>query len=251
MDKTTLTAREAERDAPVPPPVPASPPRVGRAWWRKPWVIPLAVLIVLVAAFLIDELPPYLGLDPAKARITLDEGFRLHYPLLVGHIACGTIALVTLCLQVWPWLRLKHPAVHRISGRLYVFAGVLPSAVMALVITPVAAGGYVGIVTHAVLWVSATLIGWRKMRQRRVIEHRRFMLYSFALTLGILWGRATVLLWPLLPEGTNISMLFEMARWFGWVVNLILVQWWLERTRRRPVRTPVAHVPAARSGNPS
>ena len=30
------------------------------------------------------------------------------------------------CLQVWPWLRTRYPDVHRRTGRVYVFAGVLP-----------------------------------------------------------------------------------------------------------------------------
>jgi len=31
----------------------------------------------------------------------------------VAHILFGSVALVTACLQIWPWLRRTHPTVHR------------------------------------------------------------------------------------------------------------------------------------------
>lgn len=82
-------------------------------WWRRPWVAPM---FVVTFAFLAFSLPPYFSLDPGRSRLPLREDFSLHFPLLVAHIGFGTIALITCCLQVWPWLRQKHPRVHRVSG---------------------------------------------------------------------------------------------------------------------------------------
>ncbi|GAA3234007.1 DUF2306 domain-containing protein [Dactylosporangium siamense] len=203
---------------------------------RRPRVRPGVVLVALfVAAFLIDTLPPYLGLDPAKSRIVLRPDFAGHYTLLILHIAAGTIALSTLCLQLWPWLRRTHPKVHRTVGRIYVFGGALPSALLALAIMPLTHGwsANMGITFHAVLWFAVTAIGFWHAKHHRYALHRRFMLYSVALALGILWGRATVNLYLLLPVKFDVGYVFEMARWGGWFINLLVVQWWLERTDKR------------------
>ncbi|WP_309112006.1 DUF2306 domain-containing protein [Saccharothrix sp.] len=195
--------------------------------------MPLALVLL---GFLVYSLPPYSTLDPATARTVLNEGFAAHYPLLVLHIATGTIAMLTVVLQVWPWLRARHPRVHRVSGRLYVFAGVLPSAVIALVILPYTAvlPGAVGAAVTAVLWLVTTAAGFVRARQRRFAEHRRWMIYSFALTASIVWGRVIGIgLGGVLGGmGLDLVVVAEMAGWMGTVINLVLAQWWLARTSR-------------------
>lgn len=213
----------------------------AKPWWRRAWMIPL---VVLIGAFLIDELPPYLSLDPNKARIILNKNFPdVHYAILVAHIAAGTIALVCVCLQVWPWLRRHHPEVHRVSGRVYIFGGALPCALLALTLDPLTAGweGNLGITVQALLLLTTTLIGYRMIRLRRYASHRRWMLYSFALVTGVLWGRAAVVLYLALPLDLrpNPGYIFEVARWFGWLANLALAKWWLDRTSKRPEPRPV------------
>jgi hypothetical protein len=217
------------------PAVDREPPPSGNRSRRRLLSPGVILVAILVTAFLVDTLPPYLGLDPSKGRIVLNPDASLHYPLLIVHIATGAIALVTLCLQIWPWLRRNHPRVHRTVGRVYVFGGALPSAFLALVIMPLTNGwsANMGITFHAALWFAATAIGFWHARNRRYAQHRRFMLYSVALALGILWGRATVNLYLLLPAKFDVGFVFEAARWGGWFVNLLIVQWWLERTDKR------------------
>ena len=85
-----------------------------------------AMIIFAAAAigYVVYKLPPYLTLDPNNSRIP--PVYPLHFVLLSGHVISGSIALVTPVLQFWPWLRRKFPTLHRISGRIYVFAGALP-----------------------------------------------------------------------------------------------------------------------------
>jgi hypothetical protein len=204
---------------------------------RRPWLILLAGVVV---GFLIYSLPPYVSLDPAQARTILDEGFAWHYPLLVVHITAGSIAMVTVCLQVWPWLRRTYPAVHRTSGRIYVFAGALPASLVSLIILPFTAVpvGAVGAAITAVLWFGTTVTGYVRIRQRRYLEHRRWMIYSFALAISIIWGRIVGVGLVELTAGWNIDPVVyaELAGWLGTVINLFVAQWWLERTGKRPSR---------------
>lgn len=127
---------------------------------------PLALLTVIFVAY---ALPPYLSLDPAQARIQPMPPHSSYYPLLVTHIILGSAALLAACLQVWPWLRQTHRAIHRWSGLIYITAA-LPASVCVMIISPMGLHGAnqrVGSTMLAVLWFGTTLAGFRAIRQRR------------------------------------------------------------------------------------
>jgi hypothetical protein len=62
--------------------------------------------------------------------------FPGHYGLIVAHVLFGSIAVLTAPFQLWPWLRRRYRALHRLLGRVYIFGGALPAATVALIITP-------------------------------------------------------------------------------------------------------------------
>ena len=146
------------------------PPKQGaprRQWWRRPWIGPLGLVIV---AFLAYSLPPYLAFDPARSRVPAPEGFAAHYWFLVAHVLFGSVAMIGALVQVWPWVRRRFPQVHRYAGRAYVFAGVIPSGLMALTIgaaSPFGPATRASDVMLAVLWLGVTWAGWRAARERR------------------------------------------------------------------------------------
>jgi uncharacterized membrane protein len=206
---------------------------------RRPWVLLWAGV---TAWFLAISLPRYIGLDRSRSGVELNPRFPLHYPLLIAHVTFGTVALLTVCLQVWPWLRERHPAVHRWSGRVYVFVGVLPTALLALVIMPFS-DAPVGHVVSATLWLATTITGYRMARQGRLAEHRRWMTYSFALAIAIMWGRVMLQVLPHVPgvnldDPRTLALVLEAASWIGVLINLLAAQWWLERTARSVTASP-------------
>lgn len=217
------------------------PVQAGPKWWRRPWVAPLAVV---VAAFLVYSVPPYLTLDPARSRVPAPPGFAAHYWFLVAHITFGTIAIVSVILQVWPWLRRTHPVAHRRIGRVYVFAGALPSATMAATIGAVSPfGPVVGTldVVAAVLWLGFTIAGWRAVRQHRYADHRKWMVRSFAMCLNTLMTRALSPLGFLLVmprAGADQDAMILSAAAVSGVLSvltlLVLSQWWLDRKPKKP-----------------
>ncbi|MBF6468520.1 DUF2306 domain-containing protein [Nocardia beijingensis] len=210
-------------------------------WWQRPWVGPL---LLLTFAFVTFSLPPYLTLDPARSRVP-DPGFAPHYPMLVAHVICGSVAILVSGFQVWPWLRRRHPAAHRRLGRWYVFAGVLPAGLAGLVVGATSPFGPVARVSNvmlATLWLITTLIGWRMARRRRFAEHRRWMIRSVALTLSIVLNRLLggVLLVVLSPrletsfhgdETLLTQTIAGIGTWLGWTLSLLIAEAWLERGR--------------------
>ena len=202
--------------------------------------------MVVAAAFLAVELPAYIHLDPASSRIPLRPDYPLHYALLVAHIGFGSIALLTACLQIWPWLRSHHPRVHRWSGRTYLFAGVFPGSIVVLGVAPVSSTGFVSATGNtflAVLWLSTSIAGYRAARDRRYADHRAWTIRSVALTFSIVLNRVWLVIYlvalaPLLGSlyGYGQTALTVAAAgasvWTSWVVSLLAVEWWLLRPRR-------------------
>jgi hypothetical protein len=211
----------------------------------------LAVPLGLIAvAFLAYALPPYLGLDPAQARLAQPVGTPWFYPALVAHIGFGAIALLAATLQVWPWLRRAHPVVHRWSGRTYVFLGVVPASIAAIGVAPFSvAGGPAAHLANSlldVLWFGTTVAGYRAARAGRYAEHREWMIRSVALAFSIIanriWTVVCILLFAPSVFGDGPVVAAELhqavgaAAWLSWVLNLLLAELWLQRTRRRAVR---------------
>ncbi|PZG19970.1 hypothetical protein C1I95_10555 [Micromonospora craterilacus] len=224
------------------------PPPARRRWWRRPWIFPLMFVAVAFIAF---SVPPYLTFDPDNSRIPPPDALGgLYFPLLVVHVFFASIAMVTACFQIWPWFRRRNPQAHRIMGRVYVLGGVLPAGLAGLAIGAVTPFGPVNLVSNMVmapLWLTFTLVGFRMARRRRFVEHRRWMIRSFALTFSIITNRvwavfAVIILSPQLDTtfgGSDIALqqaISAISAWLGWVGTLLIAEWWLERTRRRGAR---------------
>ncbi|WP_371786634.1 DUF2306 domain-containing protein [Streptosporangium subroseum] len=240
---------------------PAARGRPRKPWWQRPWIVPLALVTVV---FLGLSVPPYTTLDPALARIEPRADLPWHYPVLVVHIFAGTLAMVAVCLQVWPWLRRNHPGIHRWSGRVYVMIGVPFVGIASLFIAPLSRAGFSVAVANTlwgILWLSFTLIGYRMVRRRRYAEHREWMLRSFAMIFAIITNRvwSIICVIAVMPQlettyGGDENMLMlaaaPAASFLSWTVNLLFVEWWIQYRRhggRKPgtqaVRPPLSSRP--------
>jgi hypothetical protein len=218
---------------------------------------------VLVIAFVAFAVPPYLTLDPAQSRIPIAGTAIGYYPMLVAHVIFGAVAILTCCLQVWPWLRVRCPDVHRRIGLTYVFAGVLPAGVLGLVLgaqTPFGPVLRASNVLLALVWLFVTAAGYRAGRDHRTTEHRRWMTRSTVLTVSIISNRVWAVVWviTLSPQlattfGGNEALMVQsiagLSGWLGWVLPLVVTEWWLD-TRRPPgsSKTRPASAPATAGG---
>ncbi|MEU4250941.1 DUF2306 domain-containing protein [Amycolatopsis sp. NPDC026612] len=210
--------------------------QAAKPFWRRPWMIPLWLV---TAAFLYLQVEPFVGTPESMAPVPPHDGFAAYYPLLISHIVFGTVAMVTVTLAVWPWLRRQHPAVHRVAGRVYVTATVV-GGVCGLIIMPFAPPvGKVGVTMSTTLWIVTAIVAFVAARTGRFALHRKFMLYSFALVMNNVWGLFAAQIVIGYQIQMDFTYLAEFARWVGWVVDLMLVQWWLYHTAQRPVEGPV------------
>jgi drug/metabolite transporter superfamily protein YnfA len=218
-------------------------------WFRRYSLLALLSVIVLVwlAKYVV---PKYYRLDRDDIGVFLIKGNTWHYPVLVIHVLFASVAMLTGCLQMWGWLRRTRPDLHRITGRVYVGSVFLAApAAFGLVLFALHRDGdrigtylssfAIGSLVWATLWFGVTVRGFQMALQRRWVEHRRMMIYSFALTLAIMEGRP---LNTLAVKNTfsqwNLTAFFELMGWMPWVLHLLVAQWWLNRTARRPLVLP-------------
>jgi hypothetical protein len=205
------------------------------------WSPGLVSLAALVVGFLAFAVPPYVTLDVSRSRIPPPAGMPAYYPLLVTHVLFASVAMVTAPLQVWTWFRQRHRTAHRMVGRVYFFCGVLPAGIAGLLLGAVSPFGPIiraSNVLLAILWLTCTTAGFRMARARRFVDHQRWMTRSVVLTMSIITNRvwatiATVWLMPQLSttfEGNEMLMVQTIAGlsgWLGWVLPLLVTEWWL------------------------
>lgn len=218
----------------MPPTTPSSADRAGARRSRGTLLLALTALV-----FLALSLPPYLSLDPARSRVPAPAGVAYYFPALVAHVTFGAVAMVTGCLQVWPWLRRRRPDLHRLVGRVYVLAGVLPGGLVGLYLiwhTPFGAVARASGLVMAPLWLGFTALAVLRVRQGRVAEHRRWMVRSFALTMSIVINRIVgvpifLVLYLLLldsvfagDEQALQQVGAGIVTWLSWILALVLAE---------------------------
>ena len=204
-------------------------PRSRPASWpsRIGWTL-LAVMCLGIAAYSAR----YLLHPPQTQGQAL--GNPLGVPFLFIHIAGAVTALLLGSLQFIPGLRRIQGTgrgAHRWVGRVYV-VGCLVGGGAGLILAPGSFAGpiaSVGFGSLAVIWIAVTLIGWRAAMQGRFVEHRRWMIRSWALTLAAVTLRlylptVQILDLPFLPWYRAISFL-------AWVPNLMAAEVWLRRAK--------------------
>jgi uncharacterized membrane protein len=234
---------------------------------RRRWSgrrVAFVMLVSAVAGSVVFTWLPYITLDPSTGRLSPQQ-HPWFFPVLVVHLLGSTVAVITCVIQVWTRVRIRHPRVHRYSGRLYVFAGIYPAAVSALVLSvfwPYTPLTVFSDVLTSMLWLILTTYGFILARRGWTADHRRWMLRSFALTVSVVLNIALgyplgLVLKPLLhshfagSEAVLEQVWSGLDVWLGWVLAFLAVEWWLEREELRRTARRHGHLPQAEPQEPA
>lgn len=199
-----------------------------------------AVLVLLsVEIAVVSVLRYFTGSLPPPPPI-LANAFA--HPFLVVHVAGSLVALLVGPLQFVDPIRARRPALHRAAGRLYV-AGCAIGAPTGVVLALGSTAGpavNAGFAIPGLLVAAFTWLGWRSAVGRRFADHREWMLRSYAIL------AAAVTLRLLIPGAAFLELDFLAAyrvnSWLAWIINLVLVEAYIRRTRaaapgsNRPIR---------------
>jgi len=189
------------------------------------WFLSFGVALVSLR-FLILGISPTFGAVPVMADHIANRNLAF-----VLHVSASPIVLITGLFQFVPKLRIRRPALHRWTGRIYVLSAMIGGlAGLALAYgsmsdRPIAAAGF-GML--AIVWIGITAHAIRLAITGQTAEHRRWMLRSYALAFSAVTLRLEL---PLFFIFTNMEYgaITAYIAWLCWVPNLIFAEWWLRR----------------------
>lgn len=153
------------------------------------------------------------------------------------HITFGGIALLIGWLQFSKSLRRNYMNLHRLIGKLYVFA-VLISGVPGVYIAMHASGGLsnkLGFSIGGVIWVTITYLGFRAAVKGNIDSHKKLMIFSFAGT----FSAVTLRLWlPILVEIFGEFLIaYQIVAWLSWIPNLFIAYLIIVKTNKQTTPT--------------
>lgn len=183
----------------------------------------MVMLAIAVAAYssryygVLDN--AWYGIDPKIKAVILQAPL----PALL-HMLIAPVALALGPFQFYPGLRMRHPKLHRWSGRVYVVACIV-AGVGALATAPFASGGSragLGFGLLAVLWIGTTAAAWILAVRRSFVRHRLLMRFSYAMTF------AAVVLRVQIPIGfalgyESYSSMSPVLAFSSWIPNVVIV----------------------------
>jgi uncharacterized membrane protein len=162
---------------------------------------------------------------PFPAQI---DNFVTRRPALAFHALGGAIALLAGPLQFLPGFRSKHWTFHRRQGWIYC-SGVLLGWLATLALAPHSQTGWIasaGFLTLSTAWIISTALAVRFILKGNQVEHRRWMIRSYALT------AAAITLRIYLPLIFVFKVPFEVGypaiAWLCWVPNLLAAELYLQ-----------------------
>ena len=162
-------------------------PSSGRSRFKTAlWIfLGLTALFVFITSevLLVTDYPMY---HAYRLQVIADRN------LLIPHPRSGVIALLAGPIQFSSRLRQRHLKLHRVLGRIYVvsvFVGAFTGIALA-------AGrpGLPGTSMQAAAWMVCTTAALITARNRQIVQHRQWMIRSYAVTFTFVSSRVLNLL---------------------------------------------------------
>lgn len=151
------------------------------------------------------------------------------------HVYASLVVLIAGMTQFSAYIRNKYANIHRGLGMIYIILILFLSSPSGLIMAFYANGGIFSKLSFSllsILWFVFTYQAFKYALQKKWQLHENFMLRSFALTLSAIslrlfkWIIASTIALP--PMDT-----YKIVAWSGWVVNLLLVEIYIWRRRKR------------------
>src|SRR5580692_4064877 len=152
--------------------------------------------------------------------------------LLIPHTLCGLIALLSGPIQFSSRLRRRYLGFHRVLGRTYVVSVFIGAATGVALAT--GRPGFPGTSMQAAAWIVCTTAAFLTARNRQIIQHRQWMVRSYAVTFTFVSSRV-LNLWPRYWShlGDTLAAVGVIAFTLASLLVVDLALNWRELTTRR------------------
>lgn len=154
------------------------------------------------------------------------------------HIFAGAVCICTALVQFSRYILKKSRAIHRWSGKLYVFVVLFPGAPTGLYLSFFAKGSFwerALFLFMAVSWFITTLYGLSTIRKKNVLAHKIWMIRSYAMAMTAVTFRVYHILFYLL--GWDHLANYEISLWISVIGNMLFAEWIIYRKSRNYLKS--------------
>ena len=201
---------------------------------RLIWALTTILIVIGLAAVtrrsyvLLNPLP----VTSASPAAALDEGFSAQSLLTFAHILPAALYFILMPFQFVPSIRARHITWHRWSGRLLVALGLVVGVTALVMSFTMNVGGVsetAATTFYAILFLIFLGLGFWNILQRRIPQHRVWMLRAFGVSLGIATTRPIVGAF-FAARRLSPHEFFGAAFWLGFTTTLIATEGWIRFT---------------------
>ena len=142
------------------------------------------------------------------------------------HVFSAIISLLAGFTQFSPQLLRDNPKVHRLIGKIYVANILLINFPVGLIMGVYANGGLPGKTAFLLLdtlWFFFTLKAYTSVRNRQFVDHKNYMIRSYAMTFSAFTLRS----WKLILSNTiniDLTELYVIDAWLAFLPNLVIAE---------------------------
>ena len=149
-----------------------------------------------------------------------------HIALLTAHIAGGITMLLAGALGLRIGLTRKWFRWHKYVGYTYITGGAIAS--LAALVRSFDTGHTPGLSTGTLsaAWLAFTFMAWRAVRNRRIEQHREWMIRSYVLAWTFVFCRFWTRAMPADLQGGEVDMV-----WLTWILPILLCEMALQWRR--------------------
>lgn len=145
--------------------------------------------------------------------------------LFYVHIAFGGVALMTGWVQFSERIRNRNMRLHRTLGKIYVIA-VLISGISGVYLSFYSNDGmitHLGFGLLGIFWLFTTVKGYVAVRNKKITEHKRWMIRSYALCFAAVALRIWLPLLILVPVIGGMYA-YKIVSWLCWIPNVFFAE---------------------------
>jgi hypothetical protein len=186
----------------------------------------LSLLLFLIAS-------SYLGFNPDVYFPQQRLVYMTHSMGIMSHIIGAMLTVLIGPFLFLPGLRRKRWLnIHRWLGRIYLL-GVLIGGVAGLYMSSLAYGGAIaqlGFAFIGLLWLFTGFKAYQHIRNKRIEEHREWMMRNYAMT----FAAVTLRLWQGVFQVSGVDFItgYMIVAWLSWIPNLLVIEGVIWRLRK-------------------
>ena len=186
--------------------------------WRNLGSVLTGILLLSFSLYFIIKAFHFFEFTPE----VLGKYFTIRW-ILAGHILGGAIALLIGPLQLWKPFRQKNWKLHRILGRVYVYA-IFAGSGCALYLASTAAFKVNWMYAYslqvlAAVWLASTIIALIKARTKQFQLHEEWMMRSYLSTVAFV-AQSFLITLPFLPG--DYAEHSASVIWSSWTIPLFI-----------------------------